>query len=529
MPRISIDGREIEVPPGATILDAARRLGIDIPTLCHRDGCEPSCSCLVCVVRVRGQKRFVPSCATRAVEGMEVESETDEVHRARRMALELLLGDHLGDCVAPCELSCPLHMDIPSMLRQIRDGEWGKAIATIKRDIALPAVLGRVCPKPCEKACRRGVADGAVAICALKGQTAEIDLASDAPYAPPCKPDSGRRVAVVGAGPCGLAAAFHLAQAGHRVTLLDDQPQPGGRLRHEFDASTLPRDLLDAEMAQVLRLGAEVRLSTSIGDKTAFDQLRNRYDAVLVCCGVQGKEPCAPWGLTGNQGAVQIEKGTYRTNLDGVFAAGSVVRNKTSVVRSVADGKEAAVAIDAFLCGSSTDASRRPFTVRAGRLAPEEVSVMIEQVETFSDVPEASTSALEEARRQAARCLHCDCRGRNDCRLKLHAEQYDARPTHYQGARRELVLLRGNSGVLYEPGKCIDCGLCIQIASSRRDLLGLTFIGRGFDVRVGVPFDGSLDEALGELAAECVAACPTAALSMDTPRLASELPILGPS
>ena len=72
--------------------------------------------------------------------------------------------------------------------------------------------------------------------------------------------------------------------------------------------------------------------------------------------------------------------------------------------------------------------------------------------------------------------------------------------------------VRAASGVVYEPGKCIDCGLCIQIAARGREPLGLTFIGRGFDVRVGVPFDRSLDEALGALAAECVEACPTGAL-----------------
>jgi len=568
MPTVKIDGRETEVPPGATILDAARRLGIDIPTLCHRDGYEPSGSCLVCVVKVRGQDRFVPSCAARAVDGMEIESETDEVHRVRRAALELLLGDHLGDCVAPCQLACPAHVDVPLMLRQIRDGEFRKAIATIKRDVALPATLGRVCARSCEKACRRAAADAPVDICRLKAQVAEDDLARDTPYSPPRNRDSGRRVAILGAGPSGLSAAYHLLQSGHRVAVFDERSRPGGRLRDEFDPATLPGELLDAEIAQIVRLGAELRLETTV-DERSFKELRTDFDAVLICCGAKGRSLAARWGLATKEETVQIDKGTYRTNLDGVFAAGSIVRTGPSVVRSVADGKEAAAAIDAYLAGEPVPLAPRIFTVRSGRLTPEEVSLLIDQVTTFASVgclghseavaqkppgataglpssasgatgvspvlpdqphgqdargtratAEDSDSALGEARRQAARCLHCDCRGKDDCRLKRYAEQYDARPTRYQGTRRKLVLLRSGSGVIYEPGKCIDCGLCIQAAARRRDVLGLTFIGRGFDVRVGVPFDRSLDEALGELAAECVAVCPTAALVMDDRRVA---------
>jgi NADH dehydrogenase/NADH:ubiquinone oxidoreductase subunit G len=102
MPRLRIDNRDVEVPEGATILEAARRAGIAIPTLCHLEGLPPSTSCMVCVVKVRRPDRLVPSCGAPAEDGMVVESETDEVREARRDALELLLSDHLGDCEAPC-------------------------------------------------------------------------------------------------------------------------------------------------------------------------------------------------------------------------------------------------------------------------------------------------------------------------------------------------------------------------------------------------------------------------------------------
>ena len=264
MPTITIDDRPIEVPPEATVLDAARKLGIDVPTLCYLEGYKPSTSCQVCVVKLLDNGRVVPACGTRVVEGMRVASETPEVHRLRRTALELLLSDHVGDCLAPCFFACPAHMDVPQMLRQIGDEDHRSAIATIKEDIALPAILGRVCPKPCEKGCRRHGADGPVEVCELKRYVADRDLASREPYVPPCQPASGRHVAVVGAGPTGLAAAFHLRREGHAVTVFDAQEQPGGRLLDEFSEAELPRKILAAEVGVIFRLGVELRSGTRV-------------------------------------------------------------------------------------------------------------------------------------------------------------------------------------------------------------------------------------------------------------------------
>jgi NADH dehydrogenase/NADH:ubiquinone oxidoreductase subunit G len=101
---------------------------------------------------------------------------------------------------------------------------------------------------------------------------------------------------------------------------------------------------------------------------------------------------------------------------------------------------------------------------------------------------------------------------------------YGADPGRFSGTRRRLEQYVQPSGVIYEPGKCIDCGLCIQIARRAGEPLGLTFVGRGFDVRIGVPFDRTLDEAMSKVAAQCVEACPTAALSF---REKGVLPILG--
>ena len=191
MPTLAIDHQEVSVPPGATLLDATEKLGLDLPTLCLLKGSDASASCLVCMVKERHTGQLLPACATMAVDGMDIESETDEVHQVRRTALALLLSDHVGVCFAPCFFACPAHMDSPLMLRQIGDHELQSAIATIKKDIALPAALGRVCSKPCERGCRRAAADGPVAVCELKRHVADKDLESDDPYLPECRPPRG--------------------------------------------------------------------------------------------------------------------------------------------------------------------------------------------------------------------------------------------------------------------------------------------------------------------------------------------------
>ncbi len=517
MPKLTIDQREVEVPPGATILEAAQKLGIAIPTLCYLEGCRPSTSCLVCTVKVRGNGRLVPSCGTLAEDGMEIESETEEIHGVRRSALELLLSDHLGDCLAPCQFACPAQMDIPQMLRQIASEDLGGAIATVKRDIALPAVLGRICPAPCEKACRRRPADGAVAICLLKRFVADTDLGSADRYLPKCKPASGKQVAIVGAGPAGWSAAYYLLGQGHACTVFDENPQPGGRLRRETSDEELPRDVLDADLEPVVRLGAELRMNTRVAGKEAFEELRGKFEAILIASGASAKGQAESLGLELAPRGVRVDKDTYETSVAGVFAAGNAIRGKGLVVRSAADGKEAAVSIDQYLSGRQVTGPQKPFSTRIGRLEEDELALYLAGASQSPRQDPAGGPAAgfapEEAIEQSSRCMHCDCRGLHTCKLRQYSDLYRADPRRYKAERRPFRQDRQHARVIYEPGKCIQCGLCIEIARAAGEPLGLTFIGRGFDVRVGVPLDGSLREALQNAAADCVAACPTAALS----------------
>ena len=528
MPKVFIDQREVDVPAGTTLVEAARRLGIEIPTLCYLEGCEPATSCLVCMVKVQGQNKLVPACATRVSDGMRIESETPEVHQVRRTALELLLSDHVGDCLAPCHFACPAHMDIPLMLRLIAQEDFRQAIVTVKEDIALPAILGRVCPKPCEKGCRRSAADGAVAVCQMKRFVADLDLASESPYLPPPVRETERRVAIIGAGPTGLSAAYYLRRCGHSVTIFDAQERPGGRLWTETDADALPREVLVAETEQVLRLGVEHNGSSPVEDQATLEDLRADFDAVLVACGAVDPKAIERWGLAATPRGIQVDKETFATSLPKVFAAGNAIRGKGLVVRSVADGKEVAVAIDRFLSGQQPGGVAKPFSTRIGRLDSGELTGFLAHAgHAGRQEPSGEEYTISEVVEQAGRCLHCDCRALTSCKLRRYAAQYGADPNRYRGQRHRLEPLAEHTLVYFEPGKCIQCGLCVQLATTAGEPLGLTFVGRGFDVRIGIPFGRTLEEALSKVAAQCVAACPTGAIALKTE--SSALPILGQS
>lgn len=517
MVRIQIDQHQMEVPPGITIQEAAELVGIEIPTLCYAPGVPPPTSCLVCVVKLVPTGRLVPSCATQIEDGMQIESETPEVHAARRTALELLLSEHWGDCLAPCFFGCPAHMDIPRMLRQIGQGEVREALRTVKKDIPLPAILGRVCPRPCEKACRRAQADGAVAICGLKRFVADLDLASPEPYLPDCLPPTGKRVGIVGGGPTGLSAAWFLRQMGHAVTVFDKNPHPGGRLWSETTPEQLPRSILNAELELIFRLGVQWRPETTIGQDIPLEGLLREFDAVLLAWGAQDPSGGKTRGLKRSGRGIEVDRRTYQTSQPGIFAAGNAIRGKGMLIRSLADGKEAALCIDQLLRTGRVQGVPAHYSVRLGKLRSEELAQWIGQTSSappddWSQPELLGIDQFPKAQQQAKRCLQCDCAAASTCKLRRYAAQYGADANRFRTERPCLQWPIQDGQLIYEPAKCIRCGLCIEVATAAGAPIGLAFHGRGDDVRIVVPFDRPLVEALGQAADACVAACPTAAL-----------------
>lgn len=515
MTTLWIDDQQVNVDEGTTILDAARQLKIRIPTMCYREGIEPRTSCFLCVVEVDGRANLLPACATPVAEGIRVRTDSEKVLTARRTALELLLSEHLGDCEAPCHSACPAHMDIPQMITYIAAGELDKAIAVVKADIALPAVLGRICPAPCEKICRRASADEPVSIMELKRYVADHDLAQPSPYAPRKVEPTGKRVLVAGAGPAGLSAAWYLLQAGHTVEIIDDRAQLGGQLRYGVQAEDLPRDVLDAEIRRIGDYGAVFRQGVKLGRDLSLDDALRDFDAVAIAVGRISAVTAEELGLDGDERGVKVALPSHAASRPGVFAGGNCIGAARLAVRAGAHGKAMATSIDQFLRGEEPVGISRRLGVHIGRVTDEEVTRFMETANPIGRQP-AGPSGLNDkaARAEATRCLHCECLKPKACRLRLYADRHDARTRKFSCERKVFRRVIRPGGLVFEPGKCIDCGLCVEITRRSPKAAGLTFVGRGFDVQVDAPMGLSFDEALGDVAAECVKACPTAALAM---------------
>jgi len=509
---ITIDGQPVSVTAGESVLAAARRLGIDIPTLCFLEKCGPLNTCQVCLVKLHG--RLVPSCGTKVAPGMVIESETEEVHTARRTALELLFSDHVGDCLSPCHRLCPLWLNIPVMLRQIQAGRLDEAIATVRSALPLPAVLGRLCHHPCEQGCRRGHWDQPAAIRDMEKFVADRDFQSAEPHLPSRKPATGKRVAIVGAGPAGLAAAYDLVRDGHAVTVLDRRPKPGGTLR-DVPAEALPPTVLDAEVGLLARLGIEFKTGVEVGGDVTLEQLAGSFDAVLLAVGEPAKGEVERLGAPAAGALVRADPNTCQTSLAKVFAAGSAVRPQKQLVRALAEGRAVAECIRRFLRGQPARRPEKPFSSVIGRLDAGELREFLRLASGASRVSPCDACrghTPAEAAGESARCLHCDCRSSGNCLLQHYAQVYGADANRFRAERRPFEQQVQPGGIIFEPGKCILCGICVRLTELAAEPLGLTFIGRGFNVRVAAPFHRQIEEGLRKVAAECVKHCPTGAL-----------------
>lgn len=509
MIKLKINNIEVQVNEGTSILQAAQSLGINIPSMCYLEGQSNHPSCMICVVKDQNSNKLMPSCAMPVAYGMDIITEDDEITEARKDTLELLLSDHVGDCEAPCKLSCPAHMDIPLMNRLIGEEKYAEALKVVKEDIALPLILGYICSAPCENACRRKQIDEAVSICQLKKFIAEIDLESDKPYYPQKLPTNNNKVAIIGSGPTGLSAAFYVTKWGHDVAVFDKHSEAGGSLFQSVEDHTLPIEALQKEIAYLNEYGVKFNLNQNI-DQGGFIELKNDFDAIIIATGNENTDQFS---------INQFEKTTCSTNIEKVFAAGSVIKKEKMAIRCVAQGKEVAIAVNQFL--SNEELTKRPkrFNSKFGKLFSSEFDEYLkESTRNQRNSPDKGKLGLflsNEATFEAKRCMHCDCRDQNNCKLREYSDIYKANQRKYLfGERREIKKNIQHDFVIYEPEKCIRCGLCIDITSKEQESIGLTFIGRGFDVRVQIPFNNAMNEALTITAKKCVEACPTGSLAI---------------
>jgi len=497
-------------------MKAAELAGERIPSLCWHEELEHFTSCMVCLVKNVATGKLIPSCSRMVQEGMEIVTEDEEVLEGRRIALELLLSEHVGDCEAPCQIACPAHMNIPEMNRLILEGKFEESLRVVLRDIALPSVLGRICPAPCEGACHRKSVDEAVSICLLKRFVGDI-AAEKVFQSLEVPPSNTKKVAIIGSGPAGLAASFYLRLRGYACTVYEKEEQAGGMLRYKIDNEKLPKEILDREIQQIADTGVALETGKEV-DAEMFRELRKENHAVIIASG-NISDSQKKWGFRLTAKGIEADKNTYETSEEGVFAIGNVLRPSRLAVRSAGQGKEVAFSVDQYINREEVKGEPRLFNSRFGKLTPEEFSEYLKESIPGKrwTPPETENRGFEPeiSRKEAKRCLHCDCREIHSCKLRNLAEEYKASQRRFStGERRKISKLFNHDLVVYEPGKCIKCGICVRLTAKYREKFGFTFIGRGFDVEIGTPFNEELRDSLVVTARKVAESCPTGALSM---------------
>ena len=315
MINLTINGQKVQAPEGSTILEAARSAGIDIPTLCYDKAVEIYGACGLCVVEAEGIPKLLRSCSAKVSEGMVVNTESERVVRSRKIAMELLMSAHDGDCVAPCQLNCPARTDCQGYVGLIANGEYDAALKLIKNKISLPASIGRVCPHPCEKACRRQNVEEPINIAQLKAFAADMDLKSDS-YVPEVQEPTGKKVAVIGGGPAGLTAAYYLTIMGHSVTVYDMMEKMGGMLRYGIPQYRLPKEVLDKEIAIIEKTGVKFVNNSKLGVDYTIESLKKENDAVIVAVGAWKSSSMRTPGeeLDGVYGGIDFLRGVIKGN-----------------------------------------------------------------------------------------------------------------------------------------------------------------------------------------------------------------------
>lgn len=402
--KITIDGKEIEAREGQSILEAALEANHFIPHLCSHPDLEAKGGCRLCSVEIEGMDEPVPSCMTKAEEGMKISVNGPKADKVRKSAMELILATHPADCtgcpkygkcelqsmyqymgvsperwrkksrsvanddsnplishlftrcvrcgrciracqdlrgvkvldyiktdvgiragipdgksleeagcrfcgacievcptgsiidsvkimkeersyaqnIVPCQSTCPAHIDIPRYIRYIKAGEFDKATAVVREKVPFPETLGSICNHACEGECKRNELGAPISICKLKRAAAAEDNGAWRERSRKEAP-TGKKAAVIGAGPSGLTAAYYLAKKGHDVTVFEKNEKPGGQCRYGIPAYRLPDEVLDKEIKEITDIG--VVIQTGKAAASPKELLAQGFDAVLVSVG----------------------------------------------------------------------------------------------------------------------------------------------------------------------------------------------------------------------------------------------------
>ena len=215
----------------------------------------------------------------------------------------------------PCTAMCPAHVDVPGYVAHVGNGDYAAAINLIRQNNPLPTACAMVCEHPCEERCRRNLIDDAINIRGIKKYAVD-QVPADQVQVPKANPLTGKKVAVIGGGPCGLTAAYFLSLMGHQVTIFEGKERLGGMLMYGIPNYRFPKDRLDQDVNAILSTGnISVKYNTQVGRDVSIESVRAEYDAMLVAIGAQAGKSLRLEGMDANHiySAVEMLAGGGRT------------------------------------------------------------------------------------------------------------------------------------------------------------------------------------------------------------------------
>ncbi len=449
---IKLNNKPIKVSGKESLIEIAQKEGYEIPFLCYNKNAKHKSSCMVCAVRNCTTGQIIPSCTTLPIDGMEIETDSEEIKQIRTLSLELLLSDHRADCEAPCKMACPGGLDIASMNRLYDAGKETEALELLRNTLVIPATLCHICNAPCEKICRRNDIDKAVAIREIKKNLVSKTILENI-----SKPESnGKKIAIVGSDLAGLSAAHYLCRLGYEITLFEPQSQA---LNPYIEAENIPIGTIEFELDCIRKTGVEIVLSCTNPSLDAFDGVISTIH----------ENPAPEW--------IRLTAKTKQP------------------ARLVSEGKKLAEQLHASLSKSIINEdieNSKHFNSNYSRFTETEKKRITEQ---------------DNRHHYKSKCLYCDCDKKSYCKLRTYAMGYGIKNIRYSKDSSFDALQRQHihGNMWFEQAKCIRCGLCVY--NSRN---GFTFKDRGYDMQVVLPEENKVNikESLAEI-------CPTGALYVE--------------
>ncbi len=328
---------------------------------------------------------------------------------------------HAKRKLPPCNAACPARVNVQGYISLIQRGKFKEAVELIRRDMPFPAICGRVCFAPCEKACVRKNVDQAVAIRSLKRIVADVEREQGRVRGKPIPRKYNKKIAIIGAGPAGLAAAYDLVKLGYPVTVFERMSEAGGMVRYRIPDSLLEKFVVANEIAYLQDLGVEIRCNIEFRKDMNLDTLRNEgYEAVFIAIGKLSENSLPSELLSEESGAlvIPVDSITLETRMHGIFAGGDTIKSKPAgIIEAVGAGRRAAISIHRYLNGEDSKAGReeivetvwvknwemlnkkpRRYIAKKGEPKPRV---------SFEEVAEILEKIKRKGRFEASRCLNC--------------------------------------------------------------------------------------------------------------------------